>query len=120
MGDSYFLTFPEVGFALTGITNLAEHWVEFMQRSTIDCSLYVGIHRGNVSILRSHVFGDDITTAASLAYQRSRLAESGKTMVLVSSRIVDDVKGTIWENSFTRVDNFEEETFLMVSSSEKF
>jgi hypothetical protein len=66
------------------------------------------------------VFGDGITTAASLAYQRSLLAESGKTMVLVSSRVVDDVKGTSWEYSFTRVDNFEEETFLMVSNPEEF
>lgn len=117
MGDSYFLTFPEVSFALTGITNLAEHWVEFMQRSTIDCSLYVGIHKGDVSLLRSHVFGDDITIAASLAYQRSLLAVSGKTMVLVSSKIVEDIKGTKWEHSFTKVSNFEEETFLMTSNS---
>jgi class 3 adenylate cyclase len=120
MGDSYFLTFPEVSFALTGITKLAEQWAEFMQRSIIDCSLYIGIHKGHVNILRSHVFGDDITVAASLAYQRSLLAESGKTMVLVSSRIVDDAKGTNWEHFFTKVDNFEEETYLMMSDSDKF
>ena len=46
MGDSYFLTFPEVSFALTGITKLAENWVEFMKISIIDCNLYVGIHKG--------------------------------------------------------------------------
>src|SRR5262247_2993164 len=78
-------------------------WAEFIQRNIIDCSLYVGVHKGDVNILRSHVFGDDITVAASLAYQRSLLAEAGKSVVLVSSRIVDEAKGTEWEQSFTRV-----------------
>jgi class 3 adenylate cyclase len=120
MGDSYFITFPEVNSALTGVTNLAKQWIEFMQESVIDCSLYVGMHKGNVNILRAHVFGDDITTAAALAYQRLLPAQSGKTMVLVSSKIIDDIKGTNWEHSFVRVDNFEEETFSMISDSEKF
>jgi len=113
MGDCYFLTFPDVSHAMAGVTNLEEQWVEFMQLQRIDCSLYVGVHKGDVNILRSHVFGDDITVAASLAYQRSLLAESGKTMVLVSSRIVEEAKGTAWAQSFTRVDNFEEETFML-------
>ena len=120
MGDSYFLTFPDVSLALAGITNLAKQWVEFNRRNIIDCSLYVGVHKGDVNILRSHVFGDDIAVAASLAYQRSLLAESGKTIVLVSSRIVDDAKGTAWEQSLTRVDNFEEETFLLMSNPDTF
>jgi len=120
MGDSYFLTFPDVGLALAGITKLAEQWVEFNQRNIIDCSLYVGVHKGDVNILRSHVFGDDITGAASLAYQRSLRAESGKAMVLVSSRIVEAAKGTTWEQSFTRVDNFESETFMLLGNPDAF
>jgi class 3 adenylate cyclase len=120
MGDSYFLTFPEVILALTGITNLAEQWAEFIQRNIIDCSLYVGVHKGDVNILRSHVFGNDIAVAASLAYQRSLLAENGKTIVLVSSRIVDDAKGTAWEQSFTSVENFEQETFMLIGNPDTF
>lgn len=116
MGDSYFITFPEINFALTGIENLAEQWAEFIQRSAIDCSLYVGIHKGDVNILRSHVFGDDMAKAAFLAYQRALLVESGKTMVLASSRIVEDAKGTNWEQSFIKVDNLDGETFLLTGN----
>jgi len=119
VGDSYFLTFQEVSLALEGITNLAEKWTTFIQGNGIDCTLYIGIHKGDVNILRSHVFGDDINVAAALAYQRSLLTESGKTMVLVSSRIIDDAKGTNWENSFTRVDNFEDATFRFAPISKK-
>jgi len=120
MGDSYFLTFPEVGLALAGITNLAEQWAEFIQRSIIDCSLYVGVHKGDVNVLRSHVFGDDIALAASLACQRLLRAESGKTMVLASSKIAEDAKGTVWEQSLTRVGNFEGETFILVGNPYAF
>lgn len=117
IGDSYFLTFQEISLALEGITNLAEQWTTFIQGNSIDCTLYIGVHKGDVNILRSHVFGDDINVAAALAYQRSLLTESGKTMVLVSSRIVDNAKGTNWENSFTKVDDFEDETFQLTTTS---
>ena len=120
MGDSYFLTFPDVSLALTGITKLSEQWVDFIQRNIIECRLYVGVHKGDVNILRSHVFGDDITAAASLAFQRSLRAGTGKTMVLVSSRIVEAAKGTAWEKSFTRVDNFKEETFMLIGNPDAF
>jgi class 3 adenylate cyclase len=113
MGDSYFLTFPEATLALTGITHLVEQWFKFIKRSSIDCSLYIGVHKGDVNILRSHVFGNDINMAASLAYQRQLQAEPKGAIVLVSSRIVDDAKGTSWEKSFKSVDNFEQETFLL-------
>jgi class 3 adenylate cyclase len=117
IGDSYFLTFSKVNPALEGIASLTEQWAKFIQWNSIDCSLYIGVHKGDVNILRSHVFGDDINIAAALAYQRSLLTESGKTMVLVSSRIFDDTKGTNWENSITRVNNFEDETFRLMPIS---
>lgn len=120
MGDSYFLTFPDVSLALAGITKLSETWIDFIQRNVIECSLYVGVHKGDVNILRSHVFGDDITVAAALAFQRSLGAGTGKTMVLVSSRIVEAAKGTTWEKFFTRVDNFEEETFMLTGNPDAF
>ena len=120
MGDSYFLTFPEVKLALAGITDLAQQWAEFMQRNQISCSLYIGIHKGDVNILRSHVFGDDVTVAASLAYQRLVLAEPRKTIVLATSRIVNDMKDTEWEKSFKKVDGFEEETFHLKTDSDIF
>jgi len=120
MGDSYFLTFPEVRLALGGITNLAQQWAEFMQRNSIPCSLYVGVHKGDVNILRSHVFGDDVTVAASSAYQRSILAESRKTIVLASQLVVHDLKNTEWENFFAKVNGFEEETFQLKDDSDIF
>jgi len=120
MGDSYFLTFLDVGFALNGITNLIEQWAEFMQSNTIECSLYIGIHKGDVNMLRSHVFGEDIGVAASLAYQRTLLAEAGKAMTLVSPQIFDDLKGTVWEQYFKNVDHFENGAFMLLANPDTF
>jgi class 3 adenylate cyclase len=116
VGDSYFLTFPKVIPALAGIAHLARQWNELIQQSNIDCSLYVGIHKGDINILRSHVFGDDISVAASLAYQRSLPAGSGGILVLASSKIASEVKDTEWGQHFKKINSSEGEIFRLTIS----
>jgi class 3 adenylate cyclase len=102
-GDEYFITFPEANSLFSAIEKLCSSWKRMSDRYQL--SLSATIHQGNINVLRSYLYGHDIHVSFFLE-ELARLAYSGKKVVsiVVSGRVKESAKGTIWENNFQELE----------------
>src|SRR5215510_7567516 len=63
-GDQYFLTFSEAESLFNAIDELCESWQEIRRR--YDLGLAIAIHKGDLNIIRSYLFSNDIHVTYSL------------------------------------------------------
>jgi class 3 adenylate cyclase len=103
VGDLYFFTFADATSALNAIENLCHNWKDIIERYKVGLS--VGFHKGNLNVIRSYVYGDDVHTTMYLT-ELDRLFTSNKIdiTVITSSRIKDEFKNTIRINRFQEFD----------------
>ena len=97
-GDRYFLTFSDLHQALAAVKKLCQGWHSMIQRYGLGLS--VGIHKGDVHILRSYVYGNDIHTTVGLTNLSRMIFSSSECSVIASQRIRSEARGTIWEPNF--------------------
>lgn len=102
-GDEYFLTFSDAGALLTAIEKLCESWKKMLDQYGLGFS--ATIHQGDLNILRSYLYGDDLHVTFYLE-QLHRLIYPAKesVSVIVSSRVKESVKGSRWETRFEDFD----------------
>jgi class 3 adenylate cyclase len=65
LGDSYCITFEEAGRAIGGAERLSGSW-DAALREQFGCAMSIGLHRGNVYMFRSFLFGRDVWVASRL------------------------------------------------------
>ena len=100
-GDNYVLTFPDVQHALAGIERLCQQWKHLIPR--FQMGLLVGVHQGDIHILRSYVFSHDITIAVLLARLGGQMSPDMRTCSVVTSQNVRDaVQHLPWEQKLER------------------
>jgi class 3 adenylate cyclase len=105
MGDNYFLTFAEASHALAAMEHLCQQWNVFRRQHNVSCGLSVGIHKGDLSIFRSYILGEDINITAQLeGFNRVLSPETPASAVTVSGKVQAEITGTLWEPKLHRVD----------------
>lgn len=97
-GDSHFLTFPSPDSALAAVELLCRCWSDYTARVGASCPMRVGIHRGDLRIFRSFIYG----TAANITARLERLCRevapgTDRNVALVSQRVWEEARGTPWE-----------------------
>jgi class 3 adenylate cyclase len=88
-GDGYLMTFSDTQQALKAVESIYQQWQSVVQRYGHD--LGIGVHKGDIHILRSYIYSHDINMTVGL----ERLT-SNDCAVLVSQRIKDEVAHTRW------------------------
>ena len=103
IGDEYLLTFTEAGPMLTAVEELCRNWK--VQRWSQNLGLSVALHKGDMNILRSYLYGEAIVAVMFLQQLNTSLQSSSEEIsVLASGKVREDCKGTDRETRFQQVD----------------
>lgn len=102
-GDQYFLTFTEAAQTLNAVETLCRNWKKVVERYRIGLS--IGVHKGDLNVIRSYVYGDDIHTTVYLRQiEKLYHLKRDEIFVVTSGRIRDEFKGTEHEIKFRELD----------------
>jgi class 3 adenylate cyclase len=93
-GDSYGLTFPEVGAAMQAVERLRREWLDFQQRDGFRCDINIAVHRGALNLFRSYLYGSDVNVVVAAESATHDIGESGG--IFVTDRVRDEVADTPW------------------------
>jgi class 3 adenylate cyclase len=104
-GDRYFLTFSELDQTLAALDKLYRRWQAIVQ--SYGLGLAVGLHKGDVHILRSYVYGNDIHTTVHLTDLCRIVFPNSDCSVIVSQSMLREARGTIWEPNFRELQSKE-------------
>jgi class 3 adenylate cyclase len=102
-GDQYFLTFTECTQTLSALGELCQNWNSIVER--YGSGISIGVHKGNMNVIRSYVYSDDIHTTVYLS-GLSNLYEppSSDIWIIGSGRIKEELAGTVWAGQFQELD----------------
>jgi class 3 adenylate cyclase len=100
-GDRYFLSFPELHQTLVAVDRLCRRWNSIIQRYGLGLS--IGLHKGDVNILRSYVYGNDIHATVRLTELGPLLVPPNECSVVASQKIESEARGTSWEQYFHKL-----------------
>ena len=102
-GDTYFLTFSDANALFPATQDLCESWKKVVERYQLGLS--VAIHKGDLNIIRSYLYGNDIHTTVFLERLNSLVHPSKEIIsVVVSGRIKECAQGTNWESRIRELD----------------
>ncbi|MBC7909518.1 MAG: adenylate cyclase [Pyrinomonadaceae bacterium] len=104
LGDALFFTFPEASLALAAIEHLCDEWDGFIQKNQALCSMMIGSHKGDLYQFRSFLYGKDINDASRLQNLTREVSSLERSYALVSSRVKDEVIGSVWENRLREIE----------------
>ena len=90
MADGHILTFSDSQNALLAVTEICEGWNDFIKKHEIPCGYRIGVHKGDVNIFRSYLYGVDINKAAVLTSMK-RFPKLENIRVLVSQEFINDL-----------------------------
>ena len=108
IGDSHFITFTEPLAAVQAVKGMIEQWEQFLNENEYPCHLAVGVHRGDVSIFRSCIYGSQIHKAAIMGNIIAQInPEKDCSIALISSTIYKDIRNTDIADLFNERDPFE-------------
>jgi adenylate cyclase len=105
-GDLYFLTFEGANQTISAIKMICQNWKSIVERYNIGIS--IGVHRGNLNMFRSYVFGDDINITGYLS-ELSRFYKSAmdQIFVVISGNVIDETNLTEDDAKFQPLDGEE-------------
>ncbi len=102
-GDEYFITFTGGGQAINAIEELCHAWKRIVERYNL--GICIGIHKGNLNVIRSFVYGDDINTAIYLtAFAKQYQLSKTEIYVITSRKVRNEFQGIEWEDKFRALD----------------
>lgn len=102
-GDQYFLTFSEANNLFTAISNLCTSWKKIIEHYQLGLS--VAIHKGNLNIIRSYLYSNDIHATVFLGQLNSLTHPNKESMsAIVSGKVKESAIGTGWESRFQNFD----------------
>lgn len=98
-GDTCLLTFSDANTLFPATQDLCESWKKMVERYHL--GLAVGIHKGDLNIIRSYLYGNDIHTTVYLERLNRLIHPSIETIsVIVTRRVKESAIGTNWESRF--------------------
>jgi len=93
------LTFSQADTIFPATKDLCESWIKMVERYQLGLS--VAIHKGDLNIIRSYLYSNDIHTTIFLKQLNPLTYPNTETIsVIVTSRIKDCAIGTKWESKF--------------------
>ncbi|HEX9837900.1 MAG TPA: adenylate/guanylate cyclase domain-containing protein [Anaerolineales bacterium] len=103
-GDEYFFTFTDANQTIIAVEELCHSWKRIVERYKLGIS--IGVHKGNLKVIRSFVHGDDIRTTQYLT-EIGKLYHPGQDeiRVVTSRKVRNELQGTEWEGKFRELDN---------------
>jgi len=102
-GDEYFMTFSDADMLLTAIEKLCIAWKKMLNQFGLGLSITV--HQGNLNVLRSYLFGNDLHVTFVLErFHKLIYSEKESISVIVSGKAKESAKGSKWENRFQVLD----------------
>jgi hypothetical protein len=102
-GDQYFLTFSDAENFFSAIYDLSKSWQRMIERYRLGLSL--AAHRGDLNIIRSYLYSNDIHTTVFLERLNSLVHTNREEIsIAVTGKVKDCAKGTLWENRFRDMD----------------
>jgi class 3 adenylate cyclase len=103
MGDSYFLTFSDLGSALTAAESLYARWARLTQ--DYGNGLAISIHKGDMFVFRSYVFSTDVNVASQLpSLGHAAHPNIDASWIVVSREIMEQTRDTEWEGRLSELD----------------
>jgi class 3 adenylate cyclase len=101
-GDQYFLTFSETGALFAAMENLYKSWKSMIER--YELGLSVAVHNGDLNVIRSYLYSNDIHTTVFLERVNSLIHSGWETIsIIVSGRVKDSADATNWEGRFKEI-----------------
>lgn len=101
-GDQYFITFSDSAEILTAILIIYRSWKNIIKRYGL--GIAVSVHKGNLNVIRSYVYGDDIHTTVYLSeIARQHQGNKNGIFVVASGKVWDKFKGTEQESMFQKI-----------------
>lgn len=104
VGDACFLTFPESPLAVAAVKFLTDEWENFMRKNRISCSISVAVHKGDLYLFRSYLYGEAINVTARLDALASKLSSTDKNCALISGQVRNEVAGSAWDKQLRQID----------------
>ena len=102
-GDMYFMTFEQVDQTISAIKMLCLNWKRIVERYNIGMS--IGVHKGNLNVFHSYVFGDDINTTGYLSdFGRFYKSDQDQIFVVTSGKVRDEANITSSNVKFQELD----------------
>lgn len=113
-GDAYFLTFTDAKMAISGLNRLGVMWDKLLDKKnwTGKVPISMGVHRGDLNIFRSSIFGEEINTAARVEGLAGKLSDPTVNCLFISSIVMSELIGTEWENRLKEVDLTKDNPFI--------
>jgi len=102
-GDQYFMTFSDAESLFSAMKELCLTWKKMIERYQLGLS--VAIHQGDLNIIRSYLYGNDIHLTVFLERLNPMLYPATKTISIIASDKIKKIAiGTKWESAFYAVD----------------
>ena len=89
---------------IIAVKELCHSWKTIVEQYKLGIS--IGVHKGNLKVIRSFVYGDDIRTAEYLT-ELGKHYHPGKDKigVIASRKVKNEFQGTEWEDKFQELDS---------------
>ena len=102
-GDQYFITFSEIDSLCSAIQALCKSWKDMIGQHKLGLS--VAVHKGDLNIIRSYLYSNDIHTTILLERANAFTQPNRETIsVLTSASVKDAANGTNWAGRFKEID----------------
>lgn len=102
-GDEYFLTFSEANAFFPAMEKLCSSWKNMIERYKLGLS--VAVHKGDLKILRSYLYGNNIHTTFYLEQLNGMFYPARESIsIAVSGKVKESAQGTIWEPRIRELD----------------
>ena len=103
MGDMYFLTFEVANQTIAAVRMLCQKWNRINEHYNI--GIAIGVHKGNLHVFRSYVFGNDINTTEYLsALGRFYRTDRDQIFAIISGRVKDETNISFDDIKFQELD----------------
>jgi class 3 adenylate cyclase len=103
VGDAYCLTYSDADRALAAAERLAEGWHLFNRSENLDCPVTVALHKGDLYLYRSYIYGADLMATSAVMTAGKRLA-GNDTAIFVTGQVCRELSETSWRGRLRRVD----------------
>jgi class 3 adenylate cyclase len=102
-GDLFFMTFEKADQALSAIKTLCLNWTGIVERYNV--GMEIGVHKGELNLFRSYVFGNDINITMLLTDLCGFYGTNqDRIFVIASGKIRDELMGTDQYEKFLELD----------------
>jgi class 3 adenylate cyclase len=102
-GDEFCLTFTDADRAMTAAERLAEKWEVFIRSENLDCPMAVAVHRGDLYLYRSYLYGIHLMVVSAVMSAGKRFA-GNDTAIFVTGQVQRELKEPHWHSRLQRID----------------